>query len=273
MILAIALAFSRTIVNPMEAPFRFPLQNLGDLEKLLGALNASPDLVPGSLRLTEGLDLLAEQFTAEGRRKLPGDMVRLFRALWRRPLQTQRPRFLRLEAQVRERLEADNADLKDEALREFERLLPGAAEAVHRLNDAAIPAVVATNQSGIGRGLFDMATLNAIHAEMHRVVGELMYFAPVSLSVLPPKPMTLPVTSVIGNIKRLQNLSWLPPVARPPCWTRSSGTFPAMAALTRPSTALGATPSRHLLTLSCEIFRWARYSRATLPFSGSLRLC
>src|SRR5512142_2226199 len=102
MILAIALAFSRTIVNPMEAPFRLPLKNLGDLEKLLGALNASPDLVPGSLRLTEGLDLLAEQFTAEGRRKLPGNMVRLFRALWRRPLQTQRPRFLRLEAQVRE---------------------------------------------------------------------------------------------------------------------------------------------------------------------------
>ena len=28
--------------------------------------------------------------------------------------------------------------------------------------------VVATNQSGIGRGLFDMATLNAIHDKMHR---------------------------------------------------------------------------------------------------------
>ena len=29
---------------------------------------------------------------------------------------------------------------------------------------------VATNQSGIGRGLFDMATLNAIHDKMHRAV-------------------------------------------------------------------------------------------------------
>ena len=86
----------------MEAPFRFPLGNLDDLEKLLAALDASPDLVPGSLRLTEGLDLLAEQFATEGRRKPPGDMVRLFRALWRRPLQAQHPRFLRLEAQVRE---------------------------------------------------------------------------------------------------------------------------------------------------------------------------
>jgi D-glycero-D-manno-heptose 1,7-bisphosphate phosphatase len=32
--------------------------------------------------------------------------------------------------------------------------------------------VVATNQSGLSRGLFDMATLNAIHAEMHRAVSQ-----------------------------------------------------------------------------------------------------
>jgi D-glycero-D-manno-heptose 1,7-bisphosphate phosphatase len=31
---------------------------------------------------------------------------------------------------------------------------------------------VATNQSGIARGLFDMAMLNAIHAEMHRAVEQ-----------------------------------------------------------------------------------------------------
>ncbi|MGE5262937.1 MAG: hypothetical protein ACM3S0_06115 [Acidobacteriota bacterium] len=86
----------------MEAPFRFPLKNLDDLEKLLAALDASPDLVPGSLRLTEGLDLLAEQFATEGRRKPRGGIVGLFRALWRRPLQAQRPRFLRLEAEVRQ---------------------------------------------------------------------------------------------------------------------------------------------------------------------------
>ena len=30
--------------------------------------------------------------------------------------------------------------------------------------------VVVTNQSGIGRGLFDMDTLNAIHDKMHKVV-------------------------------------------------------------------------------------------------------
>ena len=86
----------------MEAPFRFPLKNLDDLEKLLAALDASPDLVPGSLRLTEGMDLLAGQLAAEGRRKPRGGIVGLFRALWRRPLQAQRPRFLRLEAGLRE---------------------------------------------------------------------------------------------------------------------------------------------------------------------------
>jgi D-glycero-D-manno-heptose 1,7-bisphosphate phosphatase len=32
--------------------------------------------------------------------------------------------------------------------------------------------VVATNQSGIGRGLFDMATLNAIHDKMFRALGQ-----------------------------------------------------------------------------------------------------
>ena len=42
--------------------------------------------------------------------------------------------------------------------------LPGALEAVARLNQAGWHVVMATNQSGIGRGLFDMASLNAVHA-------------------------------------------------------------------------------------------------------------
>jgi D-glycero-D-manno-heptose 1,7-bisphosphate phosphatase len=45
---------------------------------------------------------------------------------------------------------------------------PGALEAVARLNHAGWHVVVATNQSGIGRGMIDMATINAIHAEMNR---------------------------------------------------------------------------------------------------------
>jgi len=44
--------------------------------------------------------------------------------------------------------------------------LPGALEAISRLNHAGFHVVLATNQSGLGRGLFDMAALNAVHGFM-----------------------------------------------------------------------------------------------------------
>ncbi|MCP5277546.1 MAG: D-glycero-beta-D-manno-heptose 1,7-bisphosphate 7-phosphatase [Thiobacillus sp.] len=47
--------------------------------------------------------------------------------------------------------------------------IPGSLEAIARLNQAGFRVVVASNQSGVGRGLFDMATLNAIHAKMHKL--------------------------------------------------------------------------------------------------------
>ncbi|MFO1330332.1 MAG: D-glycero-beta-D-manno-heptose 1,7-bisphosphate 7-phosphatase [Rubrivivax sp.] len=50
--------------------------------------------------------------------------------------------------------------------------LPGALEAVARLNHAGWHAVVATNQAGIGRGMIDMASINAIHAHMNRKLME-----------------------------------------------------------------------------------------------------
>ena len=46
--------------------------------------------------------------------------------------------------------------------------LPGSLEAIARLTQAGYLLVVATNQSGVGRGLFDMPTLNAIHEKMHK---------------------------------------------------------------------------------------------------------
>jgi len=46
--------------------------------------------------------------------------------------------------------------------------IPGAFEAIARLNQAGVRVVVATNQAGVGRGLFDMRTVNAIHDRMHR---------------------------------------------------------------------------------------------------------
>ncbi len=49
--------------------------------------------------------------------------------------------------------------------------IPGSLEAIARLNQAGYRVVVATNQSGVGRGLFDMDTLNAIHEKMHRATN------------------------------------------------------------------------------------------------------
>ena len=64
------------------------------------------------------------------------------------------------------------------------KAIPGSLEAIARLTQAGFKVVVATNQSGIGRGLFDMDTLNAIHDKMHRAVQTLggridaIYFCP-----------------------------------------------------------------------------------------------
>jgi len=51
--------------------------------------------------------------------------------------------------------------------------IPGSLEAIARLNQAGYRVVIATNQSGIGRGLFDMATLNAIHDKMHKALAQM----------------------------------------------------------------------------------------------------
>ena len=50
--------------------------------------------------------------------------------------------------------------------------LPGSLEAIARLTQAGYRIVVATNQSGVGRGLFDMPTLNAIHEKMHKACAQ-----------------------------------------------------------------------------------------------------
>ena len=49
--------------------------------------------------------------------------------------------------------------------------LPGALEAIARLNHAGWHVVLASNQSGLGRGLFDMASLNAMHDKMHNLLA------------------------------------------------------------------------------------------------------
>ncbi len=46
------------------------------------------------------------------------------------------------------------------------RPIPGSLDAIARLNRAGFRVVVATNQSGIARGLFDLAMLQRIHQKM-----------------------------------------------------------------------------------------------------------
>lgn len=48
--------------------------------------------------------------------------------------------------------------------------VPGALEAVARINHAGWHTVVATNQAGIGRGMIDMAAINLVHARMHQMM-------------------------------------------------------------------------------------------------------
>jgi D-glycero-D-manno-heptose 1,7-bisphosphate phosphatase len=49
--------------------------------------------------------------------------------------------------------------------------IPGSLEAIARLNHAGWHTVVATNQSGLARGLFDTAMLNAVHVKMNKALA------------------------------------------------------------------------------------------------------
>lgn len=51
--------------------------------------------------------------------------------------------------------------------------IPGSLEAIARLNHAGYRILVATNQSGLGRGLFSIDDLNAIHRKLRRELSVL----------------------------------------------------------------------------------------------------
>ena len=50
-------------------------------------------------------------------------------------------------------------------------LLPGAAAALRRLNEAGVPVIVVTNQSGIARGLFDEAAYESVRARLAELLA------------------------------------------------------------------------------------------------------
>lgn len=51
-------------------------------------------------------------------------------------------------------------------------LLVGAAEAIKKINDAGVPVVVISNQSGLARGYFPEELLVAVHEKMNRLLAE-----------------------------------------------------------------------------------------------------
>ena len=64
------------------------------------------------------------------------------------------------------------------------KLLPGAGEAIARLNKAGLAVVVITNQSGVGRGYFTEGVLQLIHQKMqedlacHKARVDAVYYCP-----------------------------------------------------------------------------------------------
>jgi D-glycero-D-manno-heptose 1,7-bisphosphate phosphatase len=64
------------------------------------------------------------------------------------------------------------------------QLLTGAAEAVRLLNEADVPVVIVTNQSGIGRGYFDESAFRAVQMRLESLLAEVgaridaTYFCP-----------------------------------------------------------------------------------------------
>lgn len=51
-------------------------------------------------------------------------------------------------------------------------MLPGAAAAIRRLNQAGLPVVVVTNQSAIGRGYFPAAAVAAVNQRMYAELAQ-----------------------------------------------------------------------------------------------------
>lgn len=88
------------------------------------------------------------------------------------------------------------------------RVLPGAAEAIARINHAGIPVVVVTNQSGIGRGYYGPAEYESVNeriaAELEKAGARLdaVYHCPHAPNGDDPCPCRKPGTALFDEALR-----------------------------------------------------------------------
>ncbi|MDQ6689476.1 MAG: HAD family hydrolase [Gemmatimonadota bacterium] len=88
------------------------------------------------------------------------------------------------------------------------RLIPGAAAAVKSINDAGILAIVVTNQSGIGRGMFKIEDYEAVREHFERLLAEhgahidASYYCPDHPSVSGPSRCRKPATRMFEDAIR-----------------------------------------------------------------------
>ncbi|MFO7602963.1 MAG: D-glycero-beta-D-manno-heptose 1,7-bisphosphate 7-phosphatase [Gammaproteobacteria bacterium] len=61
----------------------------------------------------------------------------------------------------------------DDFIKSTEEFIPiaGSLEAIARLNQSGYSVAIATNQSGIARGLYSLDTLNSMHEKLHRLLA------------------------------------------------------------------------------------------------------
>ena len=88
------------------------------------------------------------------------------------------------------------------------RLIPGAAAAVKKINDAKIPVIVVTNQSGIGRGLFTVKDYEAVKRRFESLLAQegahvdASYYCPDHPTATRPSKCRKPATQMFEDAIR-----------------------------------------------------------------------
>jgi len=137
--------------------------------------------------------------------------------------------------------------------------IPGSLEAIARLNHAGYRVVIATNQSGVGRGLFDLHTLNLIHRKMYRMAQEIggsidaVFFCP---DVDEANPYRKPNPGMLMEIgKRLKcGLTGVPVVGHSPRYIRAARAANARPLLVRTGKGVETLRRESAICANVEVF-------------------